>query len=213
VRSERAKEAIMVMRVKQIMSSPVVAVAPGTPVKEVAATLVARGVSAVPVVRADGSLAGIVSEGDLVPLQAMPEPGGRFGRVERLLDFLPRTAADAMTRRVVTISEDADAASAARLMLEHAVRSLPVVRDGRMTGIVSRKDLLRVLARSDTALRAEVEELLEDRNLLLGGAVEVAVSGGIVRLCGPRDPVTRRLAGVLARSVPGVVGVSFADRR
>jgi CBS domain-containing protein len=201
---------VVVMRVKQVMSSPVVTVTPETPVKEVAAVLVERGISAVPVLGEDGRLVGIVSEGDLVPLQALPEPGGRLGHAE-LIRFLPRTAADAMTRRVVTISEDADAASAARLMLERSVRSLPVVRDGRMTGIVSRKDLLRMLARSDMALRAEVEELLADPNLLLG-AVGVAVSGGIVRLTGPRDRATRRLAGVLARSVPGVVGVSFADR-
>lgn len=202
---------VAVMRVKQVMSSPVVTVTPETPVKEVAAVLVERGISAVPVLGEDGRLVGIVSEGDLVPLQALPEPGGRLGHAE-LIRFLPRTAADAMTRRVVTISEDADAASAARLMLERSVRSLPVVRDGRLTGIVSRKDLLRMLARSDMALRAEVEELLADRYLLLGGAVDVAVSGGIVRLTGPRDSVTRRLAGVLARSVPGVVAVSFADR-
>lgn len=198
------------MRVKQVMSSPVVTVTPETPVKEVAAILVARGISAVPVIGKDGRLLGIVSEGDLVPLQALPEPGGRLGRAE-LAGFLPRTAADAMTTRVVTLPEDADAAQAAQLMLERSVRSIPVLRDGRLTGIVSRRDLLRALARSDAELRAEVEELLADRNLLLG-ALGVAVSGGVVRLTGARDRATRRLAGVLARSVPGVVAVTFADR-
>jgi CBS domain-containing protein len=198
------------MRVKQVMSSPVVTVRPGTPVKEVAAVLVGCGISAVPVVGEDGRLLGIVSEGDLVPLQALPEPGRYPGRAE-LAGFLPRTAADAMTTRVVTVGEDADAAQAARLMLERSVRSLPVLRGGRLTGIVSRRDLLRALARRDAELRAEVEELLADPNLLLG-AVGVAVDGGVVRLTGARDRATRRLAGVLARSVPGVVAVSFADR-
>jgi CBS domain-containing protein len=200
-----------VMRVKQVMSSPVVTVLPDTPVKEVAATLVGRGISAVPVVGEDGRLVGIVSEGDLVPLQALPERGDRHGRVAALLDFLPRTAADAMTKRVVTLPEDAEAATAARLMLERSVKSIPVVRDGRVTGIVSRRNLLRALARSDAELRAEVEELLGDEELLLGDAVGVAVSGGIVHLTGARDATTRRLAEVLARSVPGVVAVSFDD--
>jgi CBS domain-containing protein len=91
------------------------------------------------------------------------------------------------------------------------VRSIPVLRGGRLTGIVSRRDLLRALARSDAELRAEVEEQLADPNLLLG-AVGVAVDGGVVRLTAARDRTTRQLAGVLARSVPGLVAVSFADR-
>jgi osmotically-inducible protein OsmY len=57
-----------------------------------------------------------------------------------------------------------------------------------------------------------VKRPLPDPNLLLGAPVGVAVSGGVVRLTGARDRAARRLAGVLARSVPGVVAVTFADR-
>jgi len=194
-----------------VMSSPVVAVGPGMPVKEVAALLVRHSISAVPVVDAAGTLLGIVSEADLVPLQAVPESRGRFQRFDELLRYLPRTAADAMTRDVVTLPEDADVAQAALLMLERAVKRIPVVRDGRVTGIVSRRDLLRALARSDAEVRAEVEDLLNEEQLQLGG-VDVSVAGGIVSLAGLAGAGGRRAAEILARSVPGVVAVTFADR-
>jgi len=194
-----------------VMSSPVVTVGPGMPVKEVAALLVRHSISAVPVVDAAGTLLGIVSEADLVPLQAVPESRGRFQRFDELLRYLPRTAADAMTRDVVTLPEDADVAQAALLMLERAVKRIPVVRDGRATGIVSRRDLLRALARSDAEVRAEVEDLLNEEQLQLGG-VDVSVAGGIVSLAGLAGAGGRRAAEILARSVPGVVAVTFADR-
>jgi len=194
-----------------VMSSPVVTVGPGMPVKEVAALLVRHSISAVPVVDAAGTLLGIVSEADLVPLQAVPESRGRFQRSDELLRYLPRTAADAMTRDVVTLPEDADVAQAALLMLERAVKRIPVVRDGRVTGIVSRRDLLRALARSDAEVRAEVEDLLDEEQLQLGG-VDVSVAGGIVSLAGLAGAGGRRAAEILARSVPGVVAVTFADR-
>ena len=84
------------------------------------------------------------------------------------------------------------------------MKRIPIVRDGRVTGIISRRDLLRALA------RPEVGELLDERVLQLG-EVRVAVSGGVVHLSGPPDRGGQRLAEVLVRSVPGTVGVTFAD--
>jgi CBS domain-containing protein len=196
--------------VKELMSSPVVTVPPELPIKHVAALLVERGISAVPVVDARGQLVGIVSEADLVPLQAVPQRSRRFPHPDRLLVFLPHTAGEAMTRHVVALPEDATVAEAASLMLERAVKRIPIVRDGHLTGIISRRDLLRALARPDAAIRAEVEELLDERVLQLG-EVRVAVSGGVVHLSGPPDRSGQRLAEVLVRSVPGTVGVTFAD--
>jgi CBS domain-containing protein len=115
-----------------------------------------------------------------------------------------------MTRHVVALPEDATVAEAASLMVERAVKRIPIVRDGRVTGIISRRDLLRALARPDAAIRAEVEELLDERVLQLG-EVRVAVLGGVAHLSGPPDRGGQRLAEVLVRSVPGTVGVTFDD--
>jgi CBS domain-containing protein len=175
-----------VLCVKELMSSPVVTVSPELPVKRVAALLVERGISAVPVVDARGQLVGIVSEADLVPLQAVPQRSRRFPHPEQLLEFLPHTVGEAMTPHVVALPEGATVAEAASLMLERAVKRIPIVLNGRVTGIVSRRDLLRALARPDAAIRAEVEELLDERVLQLG-EVWVAVSGGVVHLSGPPD--------------------------
>jgi CBS domain-containing protein len=199
-----------VLCVKELMSSPVVTVPPELPVKQVAALLVERCISAVPVLDARGQLVGIVSEADLVPLQAAPQRSRRFPHPDRLLEFLPDTAGEAMTRHVVALPEDATVAEAASLMVERAVKRIPIVRDGRVTGIISHRDLLRALARPDAAIRAEVEELLDERVLQLG-EVRVAVLGGVAHLSGPPDRGGQRLAEVLVRSVPGTVGVTFAD--
>jgi CBS domain-containing protein len=199
-----------VLCVKELMSSPVVTVPPELPVKQVAALLVERCISAVPVLDARGQLVGIVSEADLVPLQAAPQRSRRFPHPDRLLEFLPDTAGEAMTQHVVALPEDATVAEAASLMVERAVKRIPIVRDGRVTGIISHRDLLRALARPDAAIRAEVEELLDERVLQLG-EVRVAVLGGVAHLSGPPDRGGQRLAEVLVRSVPGTVGVTFAD--
>jgi len=198
-----------VLCVKELMSSPVVTVPPELPVKQVAALLVERRISAAPVVDARGQLVGIVSEADLVPLQAVPQRSRRFPHPDQLLEFLPDTAGKAMTPHVVALPEDATVAEAASLMLERAVKRIPILRDGRVTGIISRRDLLRALARPDAAIRAEVQELLDERVLQLG-EVRVAVSGGVVHLSGPPDRGGQQLAEVLVHSAPGTVGVTFA---
>jgi len=199
------------LRVRELMSRPAVIVRPDTSVKQVAALLVRRQISVVPVVDDDGRLVGIVSEADLIPRHDAVESRGEFEHVEQLLDFLPRTAADVMTRTVLTVPEDADVTKAARIMLEEHVKQAPVVRDGKVVGIVSRRDLLRPLARSDAEIRAEVAGLLDDELLGLGEVAVAMLPGGVVRLRGPTEPWQRRLAEVLAGSVPGVTAVVFAD--
>lgn len=190
------------------MSQPVITVAPGTPLKEVAAILVGHGISAAPVVTESGELVGIVSESDLLHLEApdprrhiAPQPPGGAPL---------RTAADAMTREVVALPEDADVAEVARAMLDRGVKRIPILSAGRITGIVSRRDILKVLARSDGEIRDELQELLDDEVEILG-RFESRVSEGIVTLRGPRERAGRRLAELLARSVPGVVAVRFED--
>jgi len=195
------------MRVRDVMSSPVVTVAPDTHLKEVADLLVRHEVSAVPVVE-DGALVGIVSEADLVPLELAPDPRAHLAPVREPPPGVPRVVAEVMTREVVALPEGADAAEAGRLMLERRIKSIPVVQGRRVVGIVARRDLLKVLARADEEIAGDLRALLEEE---LGppSPYRVTVRDGVVELTGPPDPTVRRLATLLVRGVPGVVEVRF----
>ena len=197
------------MRVREVMSSPVVTVPPGMPLKEVARILVTRGISAVPVVE-DGALVGILSEADLVPLELVPDPRAHLAPLPEASPPAFRIASEAMTRDVIALPEEADVADAGRLMLERRIKSIPVLRGRRVVGIVARRDLLEVLARSDEAIARDVEALLAAE---LGSPCpyRVTVRDGVVDLTGPPDPVDRRLATLLARGVPGVLEVRLDE--
>lgn len=197
------------MLVRDVMSSPVVTVTPGTLLKEVANLLVEHEISAVPVVEHD-ELVGIVSEADLVPLELAPDPRAHLAPVPAPPGHLPRVVAEVMTREVVALPERADAAEAGRLMLERGIKSIPVVRERRVVGIVARRDLLKALARSDEDIAGDLRALLEEE---LGppSPYRVAVRDGVVELTGPPDPTARRLATLLVRGVPGVVDLHFAE--
>jgi CBS domain-containing protein len=197
------------VRVRDVMSSPVITVPPDMRLKEVAELLVTHGISAVPVVD-DGELVGIVSEADLVPLELAPDPRAHLAPPADPPVDLPRVAAEAMTRAVVALPEDADAAEAGRLMLERRIKSIPVVRGRQVVGIVARRDLLEVLARSDEDIARDLEGLLASE---LGAPrpYRVTVHDGIAQLTGPTDPTSRRLATLLARGVPGVVAVRLDE--
>jgi CBS domain-containing protein len=198
------------MRAKDIMSSPVVTVREHTPLKRVVALLLEYDVSAVPVVDAQGGIVGIVSEADLMSLEAEPMAEHRLLKGRRGQDPVLEKAGDAMTRDVVAVNEDADISHIARVMLDRKLKHVPVILGKDVVGIVSRRDLLKVLARSDLEIRIELEELLDDEILMLG-RFRVEVQNGLAILRGPRDAASRQLAKLLAKSVPGVIAVRFAD--
>jgi len=194
------------MQTRDVMSSPVVMVDPTTTVKEAAALLVDRGFNALPVVDG-GELVGIVTEADLVPLESRPDPRSHMRPVPADSGPVPHTVAEVMTGKVFTLPPEADAARAAQAMLERGLRSIPITDDSGVVGIVTRRDLLRVLARSDEDIRRELVALLADE--LPDHTVTVAVAEGMVTLrfrswLGPRD---RRIAELLANTVPGVLSV------
>jgi CBS domain-containing protein len=191
------------MRTCDVMSSPVVSVPPDAPLKEVAATLVEHGINAVPVVGAGDRLIGIVSEADLLPLETGlgrgPDPAG------------PRTAGQVMRQSVYTLTGDTDATAAARLMLRHRLKSVPVVAGERVVGMLARRDLLRLIARSDHDIQADLEHrLTEEIEALQRLAVRVA--DGVVTIDAAAGPFARRLLEGLARTVPGVVEVRTNQR-
>jgi CBS domain-containing protein len=141
------------------MTREVIVVGPEAGVQEVARVLWDNGVSGVPVVAADGSLVGVVSERDLlvrnanlhVPsyirvLDAMIPLGSTRELGEELRKATGAVAADVMTPHTIVVHPDTDLADAATLMLDHDVNRLPVVENGRVVGIISRADFVRLLA-------------------------------------------------------------------
>jgi CBS domain-containing protein len=144
---------------RDVMTPVVVAVGPATPAREIATLLRDHGISAVPVVDAAGAPIGMVSEGDLIAR----DEAGREARRDWWLTLLAegetldtefvtslraplRTARSVMTSPVVSVGEDTKISEVARLLTAHRIKRVPVLRSGRIIGIVSRADLVRALA-------------------------------------------------------------------
>jgi CBS domain-containing protein len=168
--------------------------------------LASGGFTALPVVDADDRLVGIVSEADLVR--------GRFPRDPRALITAQQerreaptaaaTVGEVMTAEVISAPPGTDVVDLVTAMLAEHVRSVPIVDSGRVVGIVTRRDLVRALARDDDAIAAAVRHRLET----YGGCDRwtVEVRDGQVRIGDTfDDPTDRHVAVVLAESVPGVI--------
>lgn len=194
------------------MSTPVITARPTTKLKAIAVLLLAKDISAVPVVDETQQLLGIVTDADLVPLQSVQDPRRHALPAEPTLPPIARCAGDVMATDVVTASEDEDVTSIARLMLERGLKQIPVVSGGTVVGIIARRDMLKVLARADASIETELQASLDDERQLIG-QFHAQVVDGVVTLVGPKDERLRRLAGILARGVPGVLAVRFSDPR
>ncbi|MFC7550869.1 CBS domain-containing protein [Plantactinospora sp. GCM10030261] len=203
-------------RVRDVMSTEVATVRPDTPYREIVDLLASRRVAAVPVVDADRRVVGVVSEGDLLhKVELIGEPhewrifeGTRRRAARVKADGM--VAADLMATPPVTILGNASVVSAARRMSHERVKRLPVIDDlGRLVGIVTRGDLLRVHLRPDDDIRRDVvDEVLRRVLAVEDGTVQVSVSDGVVRLVGGLDRWSAaQLAGRLAAQVSGVVRV------
>jgi CBS domain-containing protein len=196
------------MKVTTIMSSPVFTVPPEAPVKEAARLLIEHSISALPVVDASGKLVGIVSEADLLPMETRPDPRTQATPIPPTSGSSPRRVSDVMTRTVISINSESEVSQAARLMIEADVKRLPVVDGDQLVGIVSRRDLVKVIARRDEDVQAELARRLSDVGLELSdGAVKVTEGIASIEL-GDSDP-SRRLAESVALTVAGVLEVRF----
>ncbi|MEV0351261.1 CBS domain-containing protein [Nonomuraea sp. NPDC050680] len=206
--------------VADVMTAKVVTVTARTPFKDIAESLIAGGISAVPVVEDDGHVIGMVSEADLLRKEEFREQFYREGYQPPLRARLrhPKgkqkaagdTAGELMTSPPITVSPQAPAVSAARLMDAHDVKRLAVVdADGRLVGIVSRRDLIKLFLRSDDDIAAEVREDILDRGLWVDtSAVVVQVRHGVVTLSGRMDRKTETAIAVrMTGRVNGVVDV------
>ena len=205
------------VEVGHVMTRDVVSVAPDTPIKDVATVLTQRGISGVPVCDADGTVIGVLSEADLLVKQGGPQhvSGGLFAwlvdtaSAPDIAKLRAHTAGEAMTTPAITVEAGMPVTEAARTMVERGVNRLPVVEDGRLVGIVTRADLVRLFTRSDEEIAREIRDDVAGRMLWIpSDRLVIEVEQGEVLLRGQVD--TEFEAELLEKRiplVPGVVGV------
>lgn len=215
------------MKAKDVMTSKVVTASPETTVEDIAKTLLKRRISAVPIVDENDRLVGIVSEGDLIrraDLGTGDHPRSWWlslfsGSADLAADYAKsrgHLARDVMTRETVTVSEETDLSEIAELLEKNHIKRVPVVRDSRLVGIVSRANLLQGLAAAkakahvpveadDSEIRRQVSDALREQPWASIGTTNVTVTDGVVEFWGTvGSPEERDASRVAAESVPGV---------
>jgi CBS domain-containing protein len=221
------------MKAKDIMTTQVISVAPEVTVREIASQLLTARISAVPVVDADGRLVGIVSEGDLLHrveagtaerprpwwLNILADPEGLAAEYVKSHG---RRARDVMTANVVSVTEETPVAEIAELLETRRIKRVPVLRDGKPVGIVSRANLLHALVAirsaatasppSDEAIRTRILDELQREPWGRSATTNVIVADGVVEFWGiVGTEAEKRASRTLAENVPGVKAV--IDRR
>ena len=214
------------MRARDVMVRAVVTASPDTTVEALARLMINLRISGVPVLDTDGRLLGMVTEGDLLrrveigterrrPRWSEPFSNARLAAA--YIKSHARRVADIMTCEVFTVDEAATLGEIADLMEAQKVRRVPVVHDGQVVGIVSRADLLKVLAsggaesadeEQDRALCRQLLAELREQKWADAGEGRVVVTDGIVHLWGVVGSEDERKAlRIAAENTPGVRGV------
>ena len=217
------------MRARDLMTTNLVTLPPDAPLEAVAHALADRGISGAPVVGADGSLLGMVTEGDLIKRLAakdMPETSWFSGLFRSASDQAARyarvhgqKARDVMTTELATVTEDTSIEHVARIIEDKGVRRVPVVRDGKLVGLVSRADLIRALIMPAASLTADAPDERIRRDLLKAMRDQpwvdtfylfADVRDGIVTFHGfCRSEEIKQALRVLAEGIEGVKGVTM----
>ena len=209
------------MKVAEVMTRQVAAVRPETPLKDVAALMVSKGISGVPVVGDDGAVMGVVSEADFVIKERGPNAvhhrllarvfgESRQTRAE-LAKIEAQTAGAAMTSPAITVQATDTLRWAAQQMADLKINRLPVVEGSRLVGIITRADVVRAYVRPDPELARLVREevLAKTAFWLEPDAFVVDVKDGVVHLGGrvERRSLAETIVDVI-RDLGGVVGVA-----
>jgi CBS domain-containing protein len=217
------------MKASDVMVSTVITVGPDATVQDVADLLLRNRISAVPVVGANGEVLGIVSEGDL-----MNRPESKTERQKSwwlhvlasndalAVDYVKsnsRKAADVMTRDVITASPETPVAEIAALLEKNCIKRVPITKDRKIVGIVSRANLLQGLASlkskapkaqiDDSAIREKVMKKLTTESWARPALISITVQDGAVDLWGIVDSeIEKKAVHVLAEVTPGVRAVN-----
>ena len=210
------------MQAKEIMSSPVLTVAPETPVRDAVQLMLGNHVSGLPVVDARGHLVGVITEADLLLKEVDPKPPppvvewtGPWLWFERWVGghrkAEGRTVGEVMTHHVITADEETPVHELAARMVRHQINRLPIVRGWEVVGIVTRADILKVFLRGDEDLAAEAQRIAGNFIRPLEEA-RVAVQRGVLVLRGRLASPGRR-ATLLQQleHIDGLIAIDAAD--
>ena len=219
------------MRAMDVMTTNVITVVPDTSVQALATLLSERGISGVPVVDKDGRLVGIVSEGDLLHRAETGTERRTQRRRSRWLDTFAadqeaardyvkahgRSVQEIMTREVISVSDTTELADIATLLETKRIRRVPVVRDGKLVGIVSRANLVRALAmmknqptinadNDDRTIRQKLLTELQGHEWVHMWGADIIVRDRVVHLwfSDDRSEDERQAVRVAAENIPGV---------
>jgi CBS domain-containing protein len=213
------------MKAADVMTRDVVSIGPEASILEAVRLMLQHRISGLPVVDAAGDLEGIVTEGDFL---RRAETGTQRKR-SRLVEFLlgpgrlateyvhtsGRRVGEVMTPEVQTVSEDAPLEDVVHLMERHRVKRVPVVRDGKVVGIVTRANLMRALVGfalaadqvtpGDAAIRERLLAELKKQSWAPVGLIDVVVKDGVVKLSGAlTDERERQAIRIAAENIAGV---------
>jgi len=220
------------MRALDVMTTNVITVDPDTPVQALATLLSERGISGVPVVDKDSRLVGIVSEGDLLHRTETGTERRTQRRRSRWLDNFAsdqeaardyvkahgRTVREIMTREVISVNDMTELADIATLLETKRIRRVPVVRDGKLVGIVSRANLVRALAMTkndapaidadsdDRTIRQKLLTELQGQEWVHMWGADVIVRDRVVHLwfSDDRSEDERQAVRIAAENISGV---------
>jgi len=219
------------MRAMDVMTTNVITVEPNTSVQELATLLSERGISGVPVVDRDSRLVGVVTEGDLLHRTETGTERRIQRRRSRWLDGFAsdqeaardyvkahgRIVREIMTPEVISVSDTTELADIATLLETKRIKRVPVLRDGKLVGIVSRANLVRALAmtKSEPAIEADSDDRTIRQKLItelqgqewvhMWGA-DIIVRDRIVHLwfSDDRSDEERQAVRIAAENIPGV---------
>ncbi len=202
------------MLARKYMSTPVIAVKPDTPAHVIASILAEQNISGVPVIDDKGRLFGVISEGDL--LRRAGEAKETFGKwwlkdiadpdaaARDYVKARGQKAADIMSRGIVSVSEDTSIADAAEIMSLNGVKRLPVLRDGAVVGMLTRRDIVRALAdaegtgrpaeRSNAIVQKSILDRMRKETWLDASYITVVVTDDTVELRGAVASTDQRKA-------------------
>ncbi len=216
------------MKVAALMSKNTISVLPATTVADAAQIMLANRVTGLPVLEADGKLVGIISEGDLLRRAELETEGKQASWLKALLmpssaaaDYVlthSRHVSGVMTHDPVFVTPETDLAEAVQLMLRKHIKRLPVLENGALVGVISRTDLLRLLARklietsgetTDTAIGDYIRSELDHVLWAPKSGIRIEVKDKEVKLEGTIfSDEERRGVVVIAENAPGVKRVT-----
>lgn len=188
------------MLVREIMTSPALSVRPDADLDKALSLMAEKRITALPVTDEKGHIVGVLSEIDV--LRRAVEPDHRAHAMPvHASPPLPRQVGEIMTQGPTTTTENADVADLIRLFTASSFKSLPVVREGELIGVVSRSDVIRALWRGDEELLADLTAAFHEYGQ---DHWTLRVEHGVVEITGAGSARERDVAAAIAHSVIGV---------